>query len=96
MKKLSLVMTMLVTGLAGVHPPAAAQGTVVIERFITVGSSEPGPQSPQAARQEAAAAMAEARRECRKESDRESREQCLAAAREDYRDLMEEARQRTP
>lgn len=95
MKKLSLVATSLVLSLGGMHSLAGAQ-VVVIERFVQVGSTEPGPQSPSAARQEAAAALAVARRECAKEPDRASRQECLAAAREDHRNLIESANQRTP
>ncbi len=59
---------------------------------IVVGSTEPSPETATAARHEAAAAMAEARRNCRSEHSRQGREDCLAAARDDYRSLMSTAR----
>jgi len=94
MKKLSIVAATLALGFAaGASSLAAAQGKTVVEPTVTVGSMDPGPESPAAARKEAAAALAEARRQCRSEPDRTARDDCLAAAREDYRQLMASARQ---
>ncbi len=64
-------------------PAAASTG----ERIV-IGSTEPTPESPQAARNEARSMMAQARQECRKEASRADRESCLANARDDYHDLM--------
>ena len=65
---------------------------VVVLPVEQVGSTEPGPQSPEAARQEAWAAMAEARQRCRVETDRQQRADCLSDAREDRDRLLEAAR----
>jgi hypothetical protein len=61
-----------------------------------VGSDVPGPQSPSAARQEAAAAYAENRRACLQEADRSDRRDCLEAARADRDRLLEYAAQSSP
>ena len=65
---------------------------VVVLPVEQVGSTEPGPQSPEAARKEAAAAMAEARQRCRLEPDRQSRADCLSDARDDRDQLLQDAR----
>jgi hypothetical protein len=79
---------------AQTSPPAtqAQPPRVVVLPVEQVGSTEPGPQSPEAARHEAAAAMAEARRLCRLEPDRQSRADCLSDARDDRDQLLEAAR----
>lgn len=92
--KLSSMAAALALGLAASSGGALAQGTKVVETRITVGSMEPGPQSPEAARKEAAAALAQAKSSCRHE-DRQAQRACMEAAREDYRNLMETARQRS-
>ena len=59
---------------------------------VTVGSMDPGPESPMAARKEAAAALAQAKRDCRTANRATSAQSsCLAAARDDYRKLMAQA-----
>ena len=93
--KVSLTAAALALGLAAVQGSALAQssthGSTASERTITVGSTDPTPESPSAARHEAAAALAQAKRDCRKEQGQDARNDCLAAAREDYRKLMAEA-----
>lgn len=78
-----------------VTPPAPAQRTpepIVIYSKEYIGSREPGPQDPQAAREEAAAALAVARGECRREFDRDTRSQCLAQAQDRFRAAMQALR----
>lgn len=68
--------------------PAPAGTRLVVLPVEHVGSSVPGPQSPAAAREEARAALAEARTECRREPDAASRRDCLAQAREEHDRLI--------
>ena len=79
----------LLAASAGSGSPAR----IVILPTERVGSSEPGPQSASAAREEAAAAWVENRRLCRAEASRDARQDCLEAAREDRDRLMDYARQ---
>ena len=58
---------------------------IIIYSKEYIGSHEPGPQDPQAARQEAGAALAEARTRCRQERDSSTRNQCLQQAQDRYR-----------
>jgi hypothetical protein len=51
----------------------------------TIGSTEPTPERPAAARKEAHAALAEAERACHRESSRDARRDCMATAHEDSR-----------
>jgi hypothetical protein len=71
----------------------ASPATIVTLPTERIGSDVPGPQSPSAAREEAAAAWAENRRACREEADRQARQECLEAAREDRDRLLEYASQ---
>jgi hypothetical protein len=89
--KISIAVAALTLGLAAVHNANAQSNTVTRETTITVGSTEPSPESPMAARKEAAAALAQAKRDCRKEPDRDAQNSCLSAAHDDYRKLMAEA-----
>ena len=90
--KLSITAAALTLGLAALVPAASAQSNnVTRETTVTVGSMDPGPESPMAARKEAAAALAQAKRDCRMESGHEAQSSCLAAARDDYRRLMAQA-----
>ena len=89
MKRSILVAALALGGAA--LPALAAPSPTVIQTRVTVGSTEPSPESPAAARHEAAAALAEAKRECRKEPSRPERQDCLDAARLDYRNLMDTA-----
>jgi hypothetical protein len=91
--KVSIIAAALALGAAVAATPAVAQPGTVTQTRIVVGSTEPSAETPQAARHEAGAALAEARRDCRKEQGREAQESCLADAREDHRRLMEMARQ---
>ena len=70
---------------------SAAQGRLVVLPTQRVGSDMPGPQSPAAARKEAAAAWAENRRACREEIDRSARRECLEDARADHDRLLQYA-----
>nr|HET7859834.1 hypothetical protein [Caldimonas sp.] len=89
--KASIVVAALALGVAAI-PAVGAQAGKVIEIRQTVGSTEPSPESAAAARHEAAAALAQARHDCREEANRADRQSCLDAARADYRHLMEMAR----
>lgn len=74
-------------------PPAQrTPEPIVIYSKEYIGSREPGPQDPQAAREEAAAALAVARGECRREFDRDTRSQCLAQAQDRFRAAMQALR----
>jgi hypothetical protein len=73
---------------------ALAQQRTVQGPTITIGSTEPSPESPSAARAEAAAVWAEAQQSCRQERDHQARHDCLEAAREDRRQLLHEAEHR--
>lgn len=66
---------------------AQAKTKMIVEPVVTIGSEQPSPESPAAARKEAAAAWAQAQQTCRKGADRDARDRCLADARAD-RDQM--------
>ncbi len=70
-------------------PEQPAPQPIIIHSKEYVGSHEPGPQDPQAAREEAGAALAEARTQCRRERDRDTRNQCLREAQDRYREAMQ-------
>jgi hypothetical protein len=74
--------------LSGAAGAALAQITTVIEPTVTVGSTEPTPERPAVARKEAAAALAQAKKDCRRQPDRDAQKACMADARNDYNDLM--------
>jgi hypothetical protein len=88
--KLSIITAALALSLVGAHTAAMAQDNET-QVFIGIGSDEPSPESPAAARKEAAAALAQARKDCRKEPGRDEQKSCLDAAREDHDKLMAEA-----
>ena len=69
-----------------VQPPPQP---IVIHSKEYIGSAEPSPQDPQAAREEAGAALAAARTQCRQERDRDTRNQCLQQAQDRYRAAMQ-------
>src|SRR5439155_23662059 len=93
MKRLAISAAIaLASGLACGN--ALAQQRTVPGPTITIGSMDPTPESPSAARAEAAAVWARAQQTCREERDAHARHDCLQAAREDRRQLLEEARQR--
>ena len=70
---------------------ATAQTTTITEPTVTVGSTEPTPESPVIARKEAAAALAQARQDCRKDQDRAAQKNCMSDARDDYDQMMASA-----
>lgn len=75
--------------LLGIAGSATAQTTrTITDPTITVGSTEPTPESPAIARKEAAAVLAQAREDCRREKDRGAQRSCLSAARDDYDRMM--------
>jgi ubiquitin len=74
--------------LVGISGAARAQTATIAEPTVTVGSTEPTPESPAIARKEAGAALAQARQDCRKENDRQAQKTCLSAARDDYDQMM--------
>jgi hypothetical protein len=88
--KISIIAVALVVGVAAQATPAVAAGNVSQSRIV-VGSMEPTRESPQAARHEAAAVLADAKRDCAKDHDRSARQACLARAHDDYHQLMEQA-----
>jgi hypothetical protein len=57
----------------------------------TIGSTEPTPEAPAAARKEAHAALAQAERACHRESSRDAKRDCMAAAHDDYRNTLARA-----
>jgi hypothetical protein len=65
--------------------------SVVIDPTVVVGSTTPTPESPAIARKEATAALAQAKRECRRQPGSEQKS-CLGAAQDDYRSQMADAR----
>jgi len=90
MKSLAITTAIaLASGLACGH--ALAQQRTVPGPTITIGSMEPTPEVPSAARAEAAAVWTQAQQTCRQERDAQARHDCLQAAREDRRHLLEEA-----
>jgi hypothetical protein len=88
--KISIVAAALVVGAAVQVTPAAAEDNVSQTRIV-VGSTEPTKESPQAARHEASAVLAEAERHCAKDHAHSARQACLARAREDYHQQMAKA-----
>ena len=65
--------------------------TVVTDPTVLVGPLTPTPESPAIARKEATAALAEAKRDCRRQHGSEQKS-CLGAAQDDYRSQMADAR----
>jgi hypothetical protein len=90
MKRSIVVAALALSG--AVLPALGAQSSTVSQTRITVGSTEPSPERPAAARHEAAAALAQAKRDCRKEPSRDQQHNCLDEARLDYRNLMDTAK----
>jgi hypothetical protein len=84
--KVAIFASALALGVLGAGT-AVAQ-TVINEPTVMVGSSDPTPESPAIARKEAAAALAQAKRDCRRQGDRSAQGACLSQAREDYRQMM--------
>jgi hypothetical protein len=89
--KISIIAAALVVGAAVQVTPALAEGNATQTRIV-VGSMEPTKESPQAARHEASAVLAEAERHCAKDHDRSARQACLARAHEDFHHQMAKAR----
>ena|SRR6185437_16872610 len=85
--RLPMAALALCAGLLGAGS-ALAQTKMIVEPVVTIGSEQPSPESPMAARKEAAAAWAQAKRECRKASSHDARSQCLASARADHDQMM--------
>jgi hypothetical protein len=88
--KISIIAAALVVAAAAQATPAVAEGNASETRTV-VGSMEPTRESPQAARHEAAAVLAEAERHCAKDHDHGARQACMARAHEDYQHLMKKA-----
>ena len=98
--KLSAIMAASALGLAALSSASFAQpstssggsstGGGTVDRSLISG--EPSQESPQDMRHEAAAALAEARNECRKEQGRQAQQDCMRAARDDYNHMMSMAR----
>ena len=84
--KVTLIAAALGLCLAGAAGAAPAQSTVT--EHITIGSMNPTPENPSVARKEAAAELALARYDCRKERGADARKSCMAAARDDYGHMM--------
>jgi hypothetical protein len=93
MKSLAITTAIaLASGLACGH--VLAQQRTVPGPTITIGSMEPTPEVPSAARAEAAAVWRQAQQTCRQERDAQARRDCLQAARDDRRQLLEQAAHR--
>jgi hypothetical protein len=90
--KLSIIAGALCLGFASAG--AALANTTITEPTVTIGSMQPSPESPVIARKEAAAALAQAKQDCRKESGRDAQKSCLGDAREDYNHMMARAGRR--
>jgi hypothetical protein len=87
--KASIVIVAAGLAWLGAAGAASAQtSTTITEPTVTVGSTEPTPESPGIARKEAAAALAQARHDCRQEQDRADQKNCLSDARDDYNQMM--------
>ena len=69
--------------------------TVAKEPTVVVGPLTPTPESPALARKEATAALAQAKRDCRRQGSSEQKT-CLGAALDDYRSQMANARSGIP
>ncbi|MEO8835381.1 MAG: hypothetical protein ABI364_01430 [Caldimonas sp.] len=80
-----------ILGLAGLQSVAAAPRVITLPTE-TIGSTEPTAEAPQAARHEAGAVLAEAKLRCGKEDGQDQQRACLAAARDDYRQQMDDAK----
>jgi hypothetical protein len=78
-------------GAASAQTAGTASRNLKVLPTETVGSSEPTPEAPAAARKEAHAALAEAQRACQRESSRDARRDCMAAARDDFRATLARA-----
>jgi hypothetical protein len=90
--KFSMIAAVAVASLASAAAVTAQQ--VVVEPTVTVGSTEPTPESPAIARKEAAAALAQAKHDCRKEQDKSAQQSCLTQAHDDYNQMMASAHAR--
>ncbi len=86
--KASIIVAAIGLAWLGAAGAAAAETTTIIEPTVTVGSTEPTPESPAIARKEAAAALAQAEHDCRKDQDRAEQKNCLSDARDDYNQMM--------
>jgi hypothetical protein len=88
--KISIIAAALVVGAAAQATPAVAEGNDSQTRIV-IGSMEPTRESPQAARHEAGAVLAEAERACAKDHDHGAQQACLKRAHEDYHQQMARA-----
>jgi hypothetical protein len=88
--KISIIAAALAVAAAAQLTPAVAAGDISQTRIV-VGSMEPTRESPQAARHEAGAVLAEAEHACAKDHDHGARQACLTSAHEDYHQQMAEA-----
>jgi hypothetical protein len=85
-----MIAALAAASLAGASAVMAQQ--VVVEPTVTVSSTDPTPEAPAIARKEAAAALAQARHDCRKEEDKSAQQNCLVQAHDDYDQMMSSAR----
>ncbi|MDQ2926703.1 MAG: hypothetical protein M3R22_00845 [Pseudomonadota bacterium] len=76
--KLSTIAGALCLGLASTG--AAWAQTTVTEPTVTIGSTQPTPESPAIARKEAAAALSQAKQDCRKAAGADARKSCMSEA----------------
>ena len=87
--RLPIAVLAMCAGLLGAGGALAQTKThTIVEPVVTVGSEQPSPESPAAARKEAAAAWAQAQQTCRKTAGHEARSQCLADARADHDQML--------
>ncbi|HSN34573.1 MAG TPA: hypothetical protein VLU41_17910 [Ideonella sp.] len=89
--KLSALAAAAALGLAGLSSAAFAQNSTDTSREQL--TSEPSAEAPAAARKEAAAAWAQAQKDCRKEQGRDAQRECLRVAKQDRDRLLKEARE---
>jgi hypothetical protein len=87
----ALGLVVAASGSAWAQTADTSASNMTVMPTETIGSTEPTPETPSAARKEAHAAFAQAERACRRESARDVRRDCLAAAHEDFRDTLARA-----
>jgi hypothetical protein len=88
---ITFCLALAAAGTASAQTASAASRNQTVLPTETIGSTEPTPEAPAAAREEAHAALAEAERACQRESSRDARRDCMTVAHEDYRNTLARA-----
>ena len=84
-------LTVAAAGGAAAQAAGSSSPSLTVLPTQTIGSTEPTAEAPAAARREAYAARAEAKRQCRLEASPDARQGCLAAAQDDFRNTLARA-----